>query len=239
MSAIDPGASGPARALITGGNGNLGQAVARMLDDEGFEVHVTVLDGQTRASFAYGLMKEDLAVHVADLTKEAEAKKLFEEVGTPLVALVITVGGFVGGPFGETDEATMEQQYALNLKSTMLTLRYAYPSLKASPVGGAVVLLANRPSYFGSGPGGALTTAMKAGVVSLVKSLSEEWKDDDITVNAIAPGIMDTPQNRRDMPDADHSRWPSTDQIARVIRFLLSEDARIVSGAILPAFGKS
>jgi len=238
VSAIDP-AGGPVRALITGGNGNLGQAVARLLDDDGLEVHVTVINDEPRASFAYGLMKEDLAVHVAALSKDADVKRLFEEVGSPLAALVATVGGFVGGPFADIDEATIDHQYALNLKSALLTLRHAYPAMKASPFGASCVLLANRPAVLGSGPGGALTTAMKAGVVSLVKSLAEEWKDDGITVNAIAPGIMDTPQNRRDMPDADFSRWPSTAQVANVIRFLLSEDARIVSGAIIPAFGRS
>jgi NAD(P)-dependent dehydrogenase (short-subunit alcohol dehydrogenase family) len=229
----------PPRALITGGNGNLGQAVARLLEDDGVEVHVTVYNEETRASFAYGLMKENLTVHVADLSKDADVKKLFEVLGSPLSALVVTVGGYVAGPFAEVDEATMDSQYALNLKSALLSLRYAYPALKAAPGGGSCVLIANRPSVLGAGPGGALTTAMKAGVVSLVKSLAEEWKEDGITVNAVAPGIMDTPQNRRDMPDVDPKRWPSTEQVARVVRFLLSQEASIVSGAVLPAFGRS
>ena len=232
-----PGRQAP-RLLITGGNGNLGQAVAHMLEDDGYEVHVTVYNDETRASFAYGLMKENLTVHVADLSKEADTKKLFEAIGSPILGVVATVGGFVGGPFAELDEATMDAQYALNLKSAMLTLRYAYPAMKASPAGASCVLLANRPSL-STGPGGALTAATKAAVVHLVKSLAEEWLDDGITVNAIAPGIMDTPPNRHAMPNADFARWPSTEQVARVVRFLLSEDARIVSGAVIPAFGRS
>lgn len=228
----------PKRALVTGGNGNLGEAVARLLVRAGYEVHVTVHDAATRASFAYGLIKEGLHVHVADLSRAADCERLVGEIGGPLEALVATVGGFVGGPFGAIDPAAIDQQYELNLKSTLLTLRYAHPSLAASPGGASVVLVANRPALT-SGPGVAVTAAMKAAVVHLTRSLSAEWKDESITVNAIAPGVMDTPQNRRAMPDADPTRWPTPVAVAEVVLFLLSEEGSIVSGAVLPVFGRS
>jgi NAD(P)-dependent dehydrogenase (short-subunit alcohol dehydrogenase family) len=226
------------RALVTGGNGNLGQAVAHLLMDAGYEVHVTVLDPKTRASFAYGLIQGGLAVHTGDLSIEADVKRIFSEIGSPLAALVATVGGFHGGPFDQVDESIIDFQYRLNLKSAILTLRHAHAALAANPGGAAAVLVANRPAL-SSGAGTAVTTAMKAGVVSLVKSVAEEWKDSGITVNAIAPGIMDTPENRRAMPDADPSKWPSTPQVAAVIEFLLSSEGSIVSGATVPVFGRS
>jgi NAD(P)-dependent dehydrogenase (short-subunit alcohol dehydrogenase family) len=226
------------RALVTGGNGNLGQAVARMLDDAGYEVHVTVLDPETRAAFAYGLLKEGLAVHTGDLSNEADVKRIFAEVGSPLAALVATVGGFHGGAFAEVDESIVDHQYRLNLKSAILTLRYAHEALAANPEGASAVLVANRPAL-GAGPGVAVTTAMKAALVSLVHSVAEEWKDSGINVNAIAPGIMDTPDNRRAMPDADPALWPTTQQVASVIGFLLSDEGAIVSGATLPVYGRS
>src|SRR5688572_32545898 len=80
----------PPKALVTGGNGNLGEAVARLLLRSGYQVHVTVHDEHTRASFAYGLMKEGLQVHVADLTKPADCGRLAQEVGPPLDAQVAT-----------------------------------------------------------------------------------------------------------------------------------------------------
>ena len=226
------------RALVTGGNGNLGEAVARLLAQSGYEVHITVYDEKARASFAYGLMKEGLHVHVADLSKAVDCERLAGEIGGPLEALVATVGGFVGGPFGDIDPAVIDQQYELNLKSTLLTLRYAHPLLAASPGGAAVVLVANRPALT-SGPGVAVTAAMKAAVVHLARSLAQEWKGERITVNAVAPGVMDTPQNRRDMPDADPTLWPTPTQVATVIAFLLSQEGSIVSGGVLPVFGRS
>jgi NAD(P)-dependent dehydrogenase (short-subunit alcohol dehydrogenase family) len=224
------------RALVTGGNGNLGQAVAHLLLDAGYEVHVTVLDPETRASFAYGLLKEGLAVHTGDLANDADVARIFEEVGAPLHALVATVGGFQAGPFEQVDEAGIDFQYRLNLKSAILTLRHAHAALAAGQ--GSAVLVANRPAL-SSGPGTAVTTAMKAALVSLVRSVADEWKGASINVNAVAPGIMDTPDNRRAMPDADPALWPTTQQVATVIGFLLSDEGSIVTGATLPVFGRS
>jgi NAD(P)-dependent dehydrogenase (short-subunit alcohol dehydrogenase family) len=224
------------RALVTGGNGNLGQAVAHLLLDAGYEVHVTVLDPETRASFAYGLLKEGLAVHTGDLANDADVARIFAEVGAPLHALVATVGGFQAGPFEQVDEAGIDFQYRLNLKSAILTLRHAHAALAAGQ--GSAVLIANRPAL-SSGPGTAVTTAMKAALVSLVRSVADEWKGAGINVNAVAPGIMDTPDNRRAMPDADPALWPTTQQVATVIGFLLSDEGSIVTGATLPVFGRS
>ncbi|MEP7029230.1 MAG: SDR family oxidoreductase [Candidatus Eisenbacteria bacterium] len=226
------------RALVTGGNGNLGQAVARRLASAGYEVHVTVRDEATRASLADGLMKEGLSVHVGDLSNDADVRRIFDEVGRPLAALVATVGGFHGGPFAEVEESTIDFQYRLNLKSAILTLRHAHAGLAANPGGAAAVLVANRPAL-SSGPGVAVTTAMKAAIVSLVKSVAEEWKSEGITVNAIAPGIMDTPENRRAMPEADPSLWPTPTQVAHAIGFLLTAEGALITGATIPVFGRS
>ncbi len=226
----------PPRALVTGGNGNLGHAVARLLVDAGYETHITVLDEETRASFAYGLMKEGLTVHTGDLSKGEAVARVFAEIGSPLAVVVATVGGFHGGPLAEMDEAAIDFQYTLNLKSAILTLRYAHAALAANPGGASVVMIANRPAL-GAGPGTAVSSAMKAAIVNLTRSLAEEWKPDGIRVNAVAPAIMDTPENRRAMPDADFSRWPTTRQVAEVIGFLVTDP--IVSGAVVPAFGRA
>ncbi len=231
-------ASTPPRALVTGGNGNLGAAVAGVLAEAGFEVHVTVRDDAARASLASEAGRDRARIHVGDLSSEADVRRVFAEVGAPLAALVATVGGFRAGPFAEMDEAAIDFQYRLNLKSAILTLRHAHAALAAQPGGASAVLVANRSSL-SSGPGVAVTTAMKAGLVSLVKSVAEEWKPAGIRVNAVAPGIMDTPENRRDMPDADPGRWPTPRQVASVIAFLLSDAGSIVTGTVVPVYGRS
>ena len=79
---------------------------------------------------------------------------------------------------------------------------------------------------------------MKAGIVSLVKSVADEWKLQGIRVNAVAPGLMDTPENRRAMPDADPSQWPTPTQVAGVIAYLVSDAASIITGTVVPVFGR-
>jgi NAD(P)-dependent dehydrogenase (short-subunit alcohol dehydrogenase family) len=80
--------------------------------------------------------------------------------------------------------------------------------------------------------------ASKAGVMRLTEALAEELKDKGATVNAILPSIIDTPQNRADMPDADFTRWVTPEQIGGVIAFLLSKEAQCVTGALIPVAGR-
>ncbi len=182
------------KAFVTGGDGALGMAVCRALIEDGFETHASSRSPDHRIHATPGL--ESVLVHIGDLTSEAEALRMFEEDGPgPLAALVATVGGYSGGPLAEVDAAQIDKLTNLNLKTTALTLRGAYPRLKESPTGAGVVLVAARSAVTG-GPGAAIYAATKAAVVSLAVSASAEWLEDGISVNAILPSTMDTPANR-------------------------------------------
>ncbi len=219
------------KALVTGGTGALGASVATTLLNAGYEVHVT-----SRAAVTEG--PEGLQVHQADLANEDDVSRLYEEVGSPLAALVATIGGYKGGPLASVTGKAIDELTALNLKPTMLTLGLAYPSLKGNQGGAGVVLVAARGAIMG-GPGSAVYAANKAAIVNLALSAAQEWLEDGISVNAILPAAMDTPANRRDMPGADYTRWPSTQEVAEVAAFLVSDKARIVSGAAIPVYGKA
>ncbi len=223
------------KAFVTGGDGALGMAVCRALVEEGFETHASSRSPDHRIHATPGL--ESVLVHIGDLTSEAEALRMFEEDGPgPLAALVATVGGYSGGPLAEVDAAQIDKLTNLNLKTTALTLRGAYPCLKESPTGAGVVLVAARSAVTG-GPKAAIYAATKAAVASLAVSASQEWLEDGISVNAILPSTMDTPANRRSMPGADFSRWPTPEQVAGVAAFLVSEKARVISGSAIPVYG--
>jgi NAD(P)-dependent dehydrogenase (short-subunit alcohol dehydrogenase family) len=224
------------KAFVTGGTGALGAAVCRALLDAGYETHAATIERDPASPAEPGL--EKLHVHVGDLTQEADAGRVFRDVGGPLAAVVATVGGFTSGALADVTAGEIDQLTALNLKSTILTLKYAYPSLKQRPGGAACVLVAARGAHTG-GPGAALYSATKAGVANLALSASQEWMKDRISVNAILPSIFDTPRNRADMPDADFSLWPKPDEIAHVVRFLVSEQARIISGGAIPVYGRA
>lgn len=230
----------PARlkALVTGGTGALGLDVAKVLLEAGYAIHVTASSEESARRFSGSRDGHGLTVHAADLSEPGEARRALRAVGGPLAALVCSVGGYSGGPFQRFPDEEVERLVAINLKSAFYTVREAYSYLKQSKGRGAVVLVAARGAVAG-GPGAAVYSATKAAVVNLAKSLAEEWLDGGITVNAILPSTMDTPANRRDMPDADFSRWPSTRAVAEVVAFLVSEKARIVSGGAIPVYGKA
>ena len=225
------------KALVTGGDGALGSDVGRVLREAGFEVHVTALNAETAASFTERPENQGLGVHVADLLDFDGTKRLMDEVGGPLGALVATLGGFQGGPLAALSEADVDRLISLNLTNVLYTLRHAHPLLEANAGGAHVVLVSARGAVTG-GSGAALYSATKAGVANLALSLSQEWLEDGISVNAILPSTMDTPVNRRDMPDADFSRWPTTREVAEVVAFLVSDAARIISGGAIPVYGK-
>jgi NAD(P)-dependent dehydrogenase (short-subunit alcohol dehydrogenase family) len=150
--------------------------------------------------------------------------------------LVNIAGGFRWQTLEQGDLGGWDQMYEVNLKTAVTATKAALSAIIRSPAGRIINIGAGAAAKAGAGMGAY--TASKAGVQRLTESLSEELKDRGVTVNAILPGTIDTPQNRADMPSADHSRWVAPEAIADVIVFLASDAARAVTGAALPVFGR-
>lgn len=224
------------RAFVAGGSGALGKSVCRALVDAGYEVHASASSESHDINDTAGL--EKVRVYVADFTDEVESARVFSDVGAPLHALISTVGGYRGGPLAEVTSADIDHLLTLNLKTTLLILKSAYPLLRETPGGAGVVVTAARGAVEG-GPGSSLYAATKAAVANLAISAAREWLEDGISVNAILPATMDTPANRTAMPGADHTKWPTTDQVAAVAAFLVGERARVISGAAVPVYGRA
>lgn len=229
----------PASALITGGTGGLGAAVTRAFLDSGWRVVVPLYDEAERARVD---AHERLVLEPADLFDPASAAAMVELAATdgaaPLRALVNLVGGFqMGGRLHETPVEDFEAQLRLNLRPTYLVCQAALPHLQAAG-GGAIVCVSARAALrpFSGASGYAVS---KAAVLALVDVLAAEYGDDGVRVNAILPSVIDTPANRRSMPDADHERWVAPEQIASVVRFLCEDGSAAVSGARVPVYGRA
>ncbi|AYG94056.1 SDR family NAD(P)-dependent oxidoreductase [Brevundimonas naejangsanensis] len=217
---------------ITGGHGALGRAVVEAAQARGLSVAVI---GRTPARTP---TEGVLEVDGVDLTDAAQAKAAIEAVIARfgrLDALLNIAGGFVWSPV-EGDEDAFDRMYALNLKTTLNASRAALPHLKASPEGRIVNVGANGAIKAGHGMGAY--AASKAGVHRLTEALAEELKSTSVTVNAVLPSIIDTAANRADMPDADPKKWVAPADLAAVILFLASPEARAVTGALIPVTGK-
>ncbi|MEN5146355.1 SDR family NAD(P)-dependent oxidoreductase [Brevundimonas diminuta] len=217
---------------ITGGYGALGRAVVEAAQVRGLSVAVI---GRTPPLQPNPHVFE---INGVDLTDPAQAKAAIEAVAAHfgrLDALLNIAGGFVWSPVeGDGDE--FDRMHALNVKTTLNASRAALPHLKASSEGRIVNIGANGAIKAGHGMGAY--AASKAGVHRLTEALAEELKSTSVTVNAVLPSIIDTAANRADMPDADPSKWVAPADLAAVILFLASPEARAVTGALIPVTGK-
>ena len=212
--------------LVAGGTGALGSAVVRELAEGGYDV--TVLDRQGEAEGA-------TTVHV-DLLDPAAAAEAVGGVDE-LEAVVNLVGGFAMGPkVGDSQLEDFEQMLRLNLVPAFNLARAAMPRLAEAGAGAFVCVGARAALEPFSGAAGYVTA--KSGVITFVKALDAEYRDAGVRCNAVLPSIIDTPANREAMPNADRDGWVAPEQIARVIRFLLSPDSEVVSGAAVPVYGK-
>jgi NAD(P)-dependent dehydrogenase (short-subunit alcohol dehydrogenase family) len=221
--------------IVTGGTGGLGAAVTHALLEGGWRV---VVPWYAEHELERVREHDRLDLVQADLTDPASAANVVATAGEGLGALVNLVGGFaMGGRVHETPVEEFEAQLRLNLRPAYLMCAAALPALLGAG-GGAIVCVSSRAAVQPfAGAAGYITG--KAAVLAFVDALHEEYRDDGIRANAIMPSTIDTPANRRSMPDADFDTWVKPEEIARVIAFLCSDDARVTSGAHLPVYGRA
>ena len=229
-------------ALIAGGTGALGRAVAAAFSREGARVIVTYRHQPEFDEFLSEskLNRQDVQGLMVDATDAAGVARMVEGIlanGGAFDIVVNTIGAYHGGKrIWEEDLQSYDQMLSLNLKAGFVLARAVIPAMIRQNRGW-VVNVASRAAY-GKSPGAALYSASKAGALALFDSLADEVKSYAINVNSVVPSIFDTPANRRAMP-ADYVNWPKPEEIADVILFLCSQQARIIHGAAIPVYGRT
>lgn len=235
----DPGQADTV-AVVTGAFGALGRVVAQAFARRGARVALLDLSqppGDLQEEFgpqSRHLLLGGVDLADAEATRKAMAAVAMRFGGIDVLANV--AGGFRWETLAEGELETWDLMYAMNLRSAVVACRSALPALLERGGGRIVNVGAGAAAKAGLGMGAY--TASKAGVQRLTEALAEELKDRNVTVNAVLPGIIDTPRNRLDMPDADFTRWVSPEQLAEVILFLASAEAAAVTGAAVPVTGR-
>ncbi len=230
-------------ALLTGATGALGQEVCLTLLAS--RAHVYALgerarsDAQDKLRERAGEASARLTFVEADARDEEQVNAVISDVAQRagrLDILVNTIGGFAAGqPVTELETATVDRMLELNLRPTFLLSKYAAREMALNQWG-RIINISSRAAVSGRRNAAAYAVA-KAGIVTLTEAQAEETRDQGITVNAVLPSIIDTPTNRAAMPGAAFERWPRPAEIARVIAFLASDDAALISGASIPVYG--
>jgi NAD(P)-dependent dehydrogenase (short-subunit alcohol dehydrogenase family) len=217
--------------LITGANGGLGTAVCQEFLAAGTKVIGVAREWKEPASFKTITIDVTTADGCESMVKQALE-------GGPLDALVHLVGGFAGGTtIAETSDQTWDGMMNLNLRAAFCSMRAALKPMQAAGRGRIVAggsRMAVEPS-----PNFAAYAVSKAALVALVKNVAAEGKKFGVTANVVLPSTIDTPVNRKAMPDADFSRWVAPASIGKLIVFLTSEAASDSSGAVIPIYGRA
>jgi NAD(P)-dependent dehydrogenase (short-subunit alcohol dehydrogenase family) len=219
--------------LVAGGTGVLGTAVVHELVEASHVVVATWIVPEERERLA-SLPVELVEADLFDARAAEAAVAAVEDVE----AVVDLVGGFSSGPrVHETELEDFERLIRLNLTPAFTLARAAMPRM-IERGGGAFVGVSARPALRPF-PGAAGYITAKAAVLAFIQALDAEYRGHGIRCNAILPSVIDTPANREAQPDADWSEWVPPEEIAKVVRFLVSEDSRPTSGAAIPVYGRA
>ncbi|MEX2322767.1 MAG: SDR family NAD(P)-dependent oxidoreductase [Acidimicrobiia bacterium] len=230
-------------AVITGGTGGLGREVARRLAATGHRLAITYLipDEADAIEEMLELPEDRLLLTRVDCTDGdavGEFVESVEETFGGINALIALVGGWAGGSDVEdTDDVRFERMIDINLRTSFNAARATLPVLRRAEWG-RIVMVGSRAAL--DPPGGqAMYNVAKAGVIALARTIAEEVNDSNITANVVLPALIDTPAFRKLVPFANYVDWPTPNEIAAVIEFLASPEASVVSGAMVPVYGKS
>ncbi len=220
--------------LVTGGAGGLGGAVIDAFRTDGWRVVAPVRGDQQ--------LDGVITVTGVDASDPAAVARAVEtaacDAQAPLRAVVNLIGAYAGG--GRVHElplADFEAQLTRNLRPTYLVTQAALPHLVAGG-GGSVVCMSSRAAVAPFAGASGYVTA-KAAVLAFMQAVAVEYKGDGVRCNAVLPSVIDTPANRAAQPNADHSRWVTPVEIARVIRFLAGDGSAPTTGAAIPVYGRA
>jgi NAD(P)-dependent dehydrogenase (short-subunit alcohol dehydrogenase family) len=220
--------------IVTGGGGALGSVLVRRFLDVGARVAVPHHGKERPAALPAAVFARP-----ADLTDATDvdgfARDAIASFG-PIDILVNAAGGYEGGSrIEETSVGEWENMLNLNARTAFLMSRAVLPEMRRNRFG-RIISIAAMPALRPAARKGAYAVSKRA-VITLTETIAEEVKGSGVTANAIAPGIILTEANRQSMPDADVGRWVTPGEIASVVLFLASEDARSVNGTTLTMFG--
>lgn len=224
--------------LVTGGTGALGSSITKAFVESNATVISSYIHEKEEILIQKSENKSSIQLIKSDITKE-EVERLVSIVMDKyghIDILVNVVGGYIGAKsIVELDEKEWDLMMTMNLKSAFLISKHVTRHMISSKYG-KIIHISSKKGLHAEGSDSAYAVS-KSGLIRLVESLSEETKESNINVNCIMPIIIDTQANRKAMPNADFNKWVKPDDLANVVLFLSSEEAKTITGAAIPTFG--
>jgi NAD(P)-dependent dehydrogenase (short-subunit alcohol dehydrogenase family) len=225
--------------LITGASGNLGKAAVEKFLAEGYRVIATVSPGK---KFDYDVTG-DVVIYEADLTNEKLVDDVIKRIineHTSLHVAVLLVGAFAVGNVEHTDGAALKKMFSLNFETAYYVARPAFMQMKKQKEGGCIILIGARPALRAADGKDLLAYALsKSLLFSLADYLNAEGASHHIVTHVVVPGVIDTPVNRKAMPDANYSSWVKPEAIAEVMAFISSDKGGPIRESVVKVYGNS
>lgn len=225
--------------IITGANGNLGTAVTNHFLNEGYKIIATVISDEARKDLPES---ENLQVDVVNLTNEEETKAFVEKAISDhrtIDAALLLVGGFAMGNIEATSASDIKKQLSLNFETAYHVARPLFQHMKENGHG-RIVFIGSRPAIEASSGKNLIAYGLsKSLLFKLAEYLNAEAKGTNVTATVVAPSTLDTPLNRKSMPDADPEKWVKPEALAAILEFVVSDKAMPLRETVLKVYNNS
>lgn len=225
--------------IITGVSGNLGQAVAKRFLDDNFRVVGTVIPNDP---VRIDISNPNFETITVDLMNEEEGERLVQQVlgkYNTIDVAVLTVGGFAMGTIAETKMNDILKQHKLNFQTTYHVARPVFMQMMKQNNGRIFLTGARTGIDMKYSKGTTAYGLSKSLIFRLAELMNEEAKGHNVVTSVIAPSIIDTPQNRQSMPNADPSKWVKAEDIAAIVHFYASDEATPLREPVLRVYNNA
>src|SRR6266496_642260 len=236
---FSPSGDGGKTIIITGANGNLGSAVTKEFLDKGYKVIATVVTEAMKNDFA---ANENLEVQVVNLTNEEETNSFVQAIidkYKKIDAALLLVGGFAAGDIAATKSEDIKKQLSLNFDTAYHVTRPLYQHMLQNN-DGRIVFIGARPALNAAQGKGLVAYGLsKSLLFKLAEFLNEEAKGKNVTATIVVPSTLDTPLNRKSMPDVNPDVWVKPSALAEILEFVVSDKGAILRESILKVYNKA
>ena len=226
-------------AIVTGASGNMGQAVVKKFIDEGYKVIGTVIPNDP---VPIDFPADRFEKVVVDLMSEDDSQRFVSAITSKygsVDAAVLTVGGFAMGSITETKTGDIAKQYKLNFETAYNVARPAFVQM-IKQNNGRIFIIGSRPGLDAkSGKGMVAYGLAKSLIFRLAELMNDEAKGTNVATAVVIPSTIDTPQNRKAIPDADPSKWVKPEAIADVIHFYCTDAAAVLREPLIKVYNNS
>lgn len=225
--------------IITGANGNLGMAVTKEFLDKNYQVITTISSESGKESFQPHPRLEILTVN---LTNEKETTTFVENIIRKyrvVDAALLLVGGFAMGDITITSGDDLHKQITLNFETAYYVTRPLFAHMMANKRGN-IIFIGARPALNPAQGKGLIAYGLsKSLLFKLAEYLNEAARGMNISVSVIVPSTLDTPLNRKSMPDADPEDWVKPSEIAETLEFLVSDKSSSLRETVLKIYNNA